>query len=244
MCLHCLREERLVAQARTRQRLSRLVTAAIGLAVVGALGAVGVDAIRDRRGDTGLDPDSGAGAHAARDSEATIAQTGSATAAQFDDATTTRAGETETTTQQGNRPSLAIPASPVRVAGAPTIAPGRTELADGLFALRTGDTVEVHFDTPDSRTRRRDKFEHILRVTLPLTFGAIADSALLRVREGSLVTGGDLLSELPVRGLRIAAVSGFRFAIFPVTRPGQDGPLVVVYRASIEHDSGPGLATR
>lgn len=121
---------------------------------------------------------------------------------------------------------------------------GRTELGDGLFALRLGDTVEVHFDTPTTRTRRRDKFERIVRRTLPIAFGEIADSALARVGAGTLVSGGDLLAELPAHGLRFPAGSGVRFAIYPITRPGQDGPLVVLYRATIERSGGSGLAVR
>jgi hypothetical protein len=36
----------------------------------------------------------------------------------------------------------------------PIVGQGRTPLRDGLVAVRTGDTVAVHFDTPGIRTRQ------------------------------------------------------------------------------------------
>jgi hypothetical protein len=121
----------------------------------------------------------------------------------------------------------APPAPPV----APVIAQGRTDLPDGLFADRSGDTVTVHFDTPQSRTRRRDKFERIVRETLPRIYGPPVEIFVASIPAGGLTQGGDLLGELPARGVRIPLSDGWNLTVWPATRPGQDGPLVVTYRA-------------
>jgi hypothetical protein len=116
------------------------------------------------------------------------------------------------------------------------VAEGRTELRDGLVAVRSGDTVAVHFDTPATRTRRFDKFERIVRETLPQVYGAVADSVLARVPAGQLARSGDLLTELPERGVHLPTGDGGTLALWPETRPGRDGPLVVTYRATLARD--------
>ena len=131
-------------------------------------------------------------------------------------------------------PTPATPATPRKGgAGGLVIAEGRTALRAGVVAIRTGDTVAVHFDTPATRTRRMDKFERIVRETLPAVYGALADSALGTVPAGTLARGGDLLTELPTRGVRLRTAGGATLALWPATRPGRDGPLVVTYRATL-----------
>src|SRR5688500_6132918 len=49
-------------------------------------------------------------------------------------------------------PTPAAAPAPVAPAVVPVVPEGRTELAGGIFALRSGDTVTVHFDTPEART--------------------------------------------------------------------------------------------
>jgi hypothetical protein len=110
---------------------------------------------------------------------------------------------------------------------------GRTDLSDGMFAERKGAEVRVHFDTETARTRRRDKFESVVRRTLPAVYGSRADSILAAVPEGEVAYGGDLLTELPARGIQLPASGGWAITLWPETRPGRDGPLVVSYRASI-----------
>lgn len=124
-------------------------------------------------------------------------------------------------------PALAVPRL------APAVAEGRTELGDSIFALREGSIVTVHFDTPMGRTRRRDKFESMVRSTLPRIYGAAADSALAALPVGALTGAGDLLTELPANGIRLALSNGATLSIWPRTRPGRDGPLVVAYRAIV-----------
>jgi hypothetical protein len=132
--------------------------------------------------------------------------------------------------------------SPRRVVGGPpvtrwplrpTVPEGRTELRDGAVAVRTGDTVRVHFDAPQTRTRRHDKFERIVRATLPAVYGPAVDSVLAGIPVGTLTRSGDLLSELPARGLRLPLPDSSSLAFWPETRSGRDGPLVVSYRARI-----------
>lgn len=115
----------------------------------------------------------------------------------------------------------------------PVIAEGRTELGDSVYAVRDGPTVTVHFDTYLTRTRRRDKFDRIVRETLPQVYGEAADSLLATVPVGQIAQGGDLLAELPSTGISFELADGSTLALWPRTRPGRDGPLVVAYRATI-----------
>jgi hypothetical protein len=116
---------------------------------------------------------------------------------------------------------------------APVIGEGRSDLRDGIVAERSGDEVTVYFDKPLTRTRRPEKFETILRATLPQIYGATADSALAAIPEGALVPREGLLTELPAQGLAIPVRDGWSLRAWPETRPGQEGPLVVRYRAKV-----------
>jgi hypothetical protein len=112
-----------------------------------------------------------------------------------------------------------------------TVSEGRTDLTESLIAERGGDSVIVDFDTPATRTRRRDKFESVVRHTLPMVYGAPIDSVLRAIPEGGIAGGADLLSELPKRGVHMRVAEGWTLDLWPETRQGQDGPLVVSYRA-------------
>jgi hypothetical protein len=116
--------------------------------------------------------------------------------------------------------------------GIPLVVPvGRTALRDTMVADRSGDTVRVIFDLLLSRTRRPDKFEAIVRSTLPQVFGSAADSALRAVPYGSVARAGDLIETLPSSGFHIPLANGRAIAVWPETRAGRDGPLVIAYRA-------------
>jgi hypothetical protein len=115
----------------------------------------------------------------------------------------------------------------------PLIAPGRTEVGDGLYIERAGETVTVHFDTPGTRTRRRDKFERVVRRTLPEIYGSAAEALLSSIPEGMLVEPVDLVTEVAERGVKLDAGDGWKVSLWPETRPGQDGPLVVSYRVAV-----------
>jgi hypothetical protein len=162
-----------------------------------------------------------------------------------------RSGSAAESEQAGNvalaapRPSTASPSphadsaaasSPGTVAPVlklePDVAEGRRELADGMVVVREGGQVTVHFDTETLRTRHDWKFERVVRSTLPLVFGSVVRAALDSIPVGHLAAGGDLLTELPTRGIEVAIGGGQTLRVWPVTRPGQSGPLVVAYRAS------------
>lgn len=114
----------------------------------------------------------------------------------------------------------------------PRIAEGRSELGDSIFAQRVGREVTVSFDTETLRTRYDWKFEGVVRTTLPMVFGPDARAALDAIPSGTLVRGGDLLRELPTRGISLALAAHGSLKVWPITRPGRDGPLVVAYRAA------------
>jgi hypothetical protein len=114
----------------------------------------------------------------------------------------------------------------------PSIPEGRSALGDSIIAERRGGDVTVHFDTEEFRTRYDLKFERVVRATLPLVFGADAGAALDSIRTGEFVRGGNLLRDLPMQGIQLALSDGRSLTVRPITRPGQDGPLVVGYSAS------------
>lgn len=116
---------------------------------------------------------------------------------------------------------------------AATIGEGRTALRDGIVAERRGDEITVYFDTPSARTRRPEKFEGILRATLPQIFGPSVDSALIASPLGTVVPPHGLTTDLPTQGLYVPIPGGATLRIWPGTRPGEDGPLVVRYRVLV-----------
>jgi hypothetical protein len=129
--------------------------------------------------------------------------------------------------------SLAPPPAPARAPMAPILVQGATTLRQGIEAVRRGDTVIVSFDNPQARTRRADKFDQLLRATLPRIYGALADS-LLAAHPGKLVSDPRaLVRELPTKGLSLAGTGEWRIVVWPETRPGQDGPLVIRYRTAL-----------
>lgn len=139
---------------------------------------------------------------------------------------------------QSVRRSVTPPAT-LSVAGSrepglePVIAEGRTVLGDSIFADRVGANVAVTFDTDTLRTRYDWKFEGIVRATLPVVFGPDARVALDAIPSGTFVRGGSLVRDLPQRGIPLVLPSSGRtIRVWPVTREGRDGPLVIGYRVT------------
>ena len=220
VCLHCRHAALLVTRARRRRTLGRAAMAGAVLVLLGAGGVAGAGALQARR--SVVLSESSTGTPAADDATP---------------ATLLAAAPTEPAPRPSAPP---LPAAPALVAApgeravlAPAIAEGRSALRDGMSAVRTGGTVLVHFDTPLARTRRPEKFERIVRATLPAVYGAAADSLLATVPSGTFAESGDLVTELPARGVHLALPGGGTLSIWPQTRPGQDGPLVVTYRATV-----------
>lgn len=235
VCLRCQHAERAAKRARQRQLLARGTVATMVVALVATVGIAAASVLRDRVSfgrSTAPSPRDVAGvtpADSARDlspaADSAVAGAGRMLAVAVSAASPGEASRRE--------PSPASPpTTPAAPAGISPIVPqGRTTLRDTLVAVRSGDTVRVSFDRELTRTRRPEKFEGIVRRTLPQIYGAVADSALQALPVGALARSGDLLAELPVRGLRIPVGGGQVVAVWPETRPGRDGPLVVAYRA-------------
>lgn len=205
VCLYCRADERAVVRRRRQRQLMRVGAWGGAAALTVAVAMAGVSAIRGSATD---------GDVAVASAEAR----GTAT-----DAAAAQAGLA--------RP---VAASPSSRPTAPIVPPGRTPLAGGFFAERTGDTVTVNFDRQGARTRRSDKFESVVRQTLPVILGEPARMALDRVAPGTLVAPGQLVAAAGGAPLRLPVGDGRVVTLEPVSRMGQDGPLVVTYRAVVD----------
>lgn len=260
VCLHCLHAARLEARERRQRAIMRFAVWTLSLAIVVIVGAAGVNAatrhpdeITPRNSKRSPGQAIAAKAPARTDSavvtvaSAVVMQQGipAATPAApvADSSPPAAASPTSTPAVPANQAvQPAAPAakstvatdSSMRARIGPIIPQGRTDLRDSLFAVRSADTVVVHFDTSPSRTRRADKFEAIVRQTLDVVFGPIADSVLAGVPSGRLVAPNELVTTLPSRGIHLTGPHGTRLVLWPETRPGRDGPLVVAYRTLVE----------
>jgi hypothetical protein len=219
------------------QIFGRFLLACVTLMVLGAAGVAGASAFNERRIAATRAPqmpavltemttppasDSMANASAPMTPPLTLSYAGDSGAATPADTGMRALRDTSAQTLLASAPPLA-----------PIVPAGRHRLADSMFAVRTGDTVRVHFDNTRLRTRRADKLERIIRATLPEVYGKSADSVLAAVPAGQLVNSASLLTELPSRGLHFPLGGGWVIALWPETRPGQDGPLVVSYRTVV-----------
>lgn len=218
VCLHC----RHAALEETRERRQRLFLrgSAIFVAVLvfAAAGAMGATALRDR---------SNAQTTPLRTvrSETQRATRGSRLVA----SNASRASEN----QQAPEQAIATQAGAARPPLTSILPVGESVLPGGVTAFRTDSDVTLSFDQTMLRTRKGLKFEYWVRSTLPLIYGAPVQGPLSRIQEGGLANQGELLTELPARGLHIPLDSGWTLEVFPETRAGEDGPLVVRYRAKI-----------
>ena len=218
VCLHCRHEELETARRRRRHFASRAGVIALGLGVFAIFGVAGANAVQSRL------------------ARSTSVATKSADSSDSVDRIRRKETAPARRPVEANERSFSVSqaSSGARDVAAflPVIPEGRSELGDSVFAVRQGTNLAVHFDTPLARTRRRDKFEQIVRATLPKVLGPAADSILAHLPEGSMASG-DLVSELTQRGIRLPAHAGYSVVVWPETRPGQDGPLVVSYRLTI-----------
>lgn len=251
VCLHCLHEARVAARDRRHRAIMRFGVWTLILAVVGVVGAAGVNAASNhpqpvsskqarRAARTGT---------ARPDSVTTVATAAVAPVVQQGAPAVTSTPLVDSASHSAPAgPAAATPVAAAPVAAsrpdsaarppvaviAPVIPEGRTNLHDSLYVERRGDTVVVHFDTSPARTRRADKFESMVRETLRTVYGPIADTALAAVPAGRLAMPNELVTTLPAKGIHLAASRGARIAVWPETRAGRDGPLVVAYRTVVE----------
>jgi hypothetical protein len=250
VCLHCLHTARMEARDRRRRSIVRFSAWTLSLTIVGVVGAVAVNAAMHPAETTAATVGTRrapqrAAAVPKRDSAQTVA---SATVVQ-QGAPAPAPPSIDSSAQPANAPTVATPSAVIPApradsakAPSPPIAPllgsvlpqGRTDLPDSLYAERSGDTVVVHFDTSPARTRRADKFETIVRQTLRTVYGGVADTLLAAVPSGRLAMPNELVTTLPSRGIPLAGPNGARVMLWPQTRPGRDGPLVVAYRTLVE----------
>jgi hypothetical protein len=227
VCLHCRREARMALRARRRRALVRGSSA---IAVLSTLAVVGLVARVTLQGRSGTP----------RVRVATAAITddnGDAAVAKAQPAPTSAQAPAPAPAQQGTAAAVTQAPPVASAVVSPPISPvvpqGQSALADSLLATRTDSGITVWFDRTMIRTRNPVKFEHLVRATLPALYGPAADSALRRIPEGGLAQQGDLINDLPTRGLRIPVAPGWAFSLFPITRVGHDGPLVTQYRVSL-----------
>ncbi len=217
VCLRCRKEHRIATRERRRRALFATAAIALGIATIGAAGAAGM-----------------------LDSELRAAGF-SIPVASVPSEPLASPSASETTPVVAPAPIAFVPpeSTVVSVASvtippvaelAVTIAEGRTTLRDGIVAVRSGDEITVHFDTPLARTRRPEKFEGVLRATLPQIYGARVDSTLMAIPAGTLVPPHGLTTDLPTQGLYVPVLGGATLRIWPETRPGEQGRLIVRYR--------------
>ena len=213
-------------RARQRQLIARGAAATLVLAVIAAVGIAAATAIRSRAGAKTTEP-------------ASTGDASTSVRSSSDSLSNVVAQPPDSDPDSTPAPAVATPAPVTHVARsvvataavAPVVPVGRTALRDTMVADRAGDTVRVSFDLVLSRTRRADKFEAIVRSTLPQVYGAKADSALRALPVGTVARAGDLVTTLAERGFQIPLAGGRTIAVWPETRVGRDGPLVVAYRA-------------
>ena len=232
VCLHCRHAERQAARARRGRIFSHVMLAGAILGVVSVGVSAAVAALDGK-------PDAAAAATLATAAPASPAPSAAAAGAPEKAVATevaAPAGPATVTQALAVSPAVTAPAPEPRPA-APSLVPlvpeGASPLADSMSVVRSGDTVRVHFDTELARTRRPEKFDAIVRSTLEQIYGPAAERALASIAPGTLARDGDLLAELPARGIRIPVGDGSTLSLWPATRPGRDGPLVVSYRAVV-----------
>ena len=232
VCLHCRKEARLAAHDRRRRLMLRGAAGAIVVATGLAATALGATAIRDRKNlpkhNSAVEmPATGDGRPATGLPGASDRQR--VTREQRVDSAKAIAA---TTPAAAAAPSAPKVAAAKLAAPLPVVQMGISTISDGISAERTDSAVTLSFDTPLMRTRRSEKFEQFVRATLPTVYGKNVESALTAMPPGAFAKQGDLLTELPTRGVRIPVDSAWEIRVFPETRKGVEGPLVVRYRAS------------
>lgn len=219
VCLRCRHDARVAARDRMKRLMLRGGALTIVAATVITAATLGGTAMRGRSaGRQAASSATPAGAPV-------VVSADSVAADSIARATQTRP---ESTVAPG--PSTAPSGLP---APAPILPMGESSLNDGITVTRGDSVVVVSFDVQPSRTRRAQKFEQIVRTTLPAVYGPAADSALAHIPDGEIAQQGDLLSELTVRGVRIRLTPPWEIRVYPETRPGPSGPLVVRYRALV-----------
>jgi len=224
ICLHCRHDARVIAKARRRRLMLRGSALSAVLLVLGSVGTIG--AVTLRRHNATRRVESPVQAHEA---VATNPATGPTTDSAI--APTTAPAPVVAAPTPTSAPSTE--ATPAAIPLKPIVPEGTTTLAGGVTATRHDSVVVLSFDFAGARTRVPERFERLIRTTLPSVYGARADSAIRAIPDGGIVRQGDLFTELSERGVRIPLGTGAAIALYPISRPGRDGPLVTQYRVTV-----------
>ena len=239
VCLRCRQEHRDAVRARQQRLFALSGVAAMALLGVYVMGASAASAWHSAATkDTSRVPSRASVVASSVGAESAVKQQGqSAPAAASAPVPEPEAATPAVTTPVVAAPVIATPAAvPTQSPLALIVREGQTNLPASVIVARGGDSVIVDFDTPAMRTRRRDKFEHVVRQTLSMVYGAPVDSVLRAIPDGGIIADGDLLSDLPKRGVHLKVAEGWTLDLWPETRQGQDGPLIVSYRARVTRD--------
>ena len=230
ICLRCRQEQREIANARQLRLLGRGGTALVTLVVLITAGTRAVNAWRASPAPARVLVSS-----TSSTPTGAVRLQGEPTAlsAPVTTPVTTPVAVASLTAAAAAPAAASTPASSARPPLALVIPTGDSELADSVIAQRAGDSVFVDFDTELGRTRRPEKFERMVRQTLPAVYGHAVDSLLAALPEGRIVAGGGLLNDLPLRGIHLPLSAGWTLRLTPETRRGVDGPLVKSYRAKV-----------
>lgn len=218
VCVHCRHASRVAAREKRHRVMLRGGAFAIVASTFITAGVLGASAIRDRVGGRRSIP-----------TAAAPLDTQSSLAAALPD--TSRVVTPEAGAGGIQQPSVASRSAAPPFG--PILPAGESPLSEGVTAVRTDSAIVVSFDSPMNRTRRPEKFESLVRATLPAIYGRGADSALAHLPAGALARQGDLFGTVSTHGLRIPAGQAWEIRLYPESRIGHDGPLVVRYRVSV-----------
>jgi hypothetical protein len=231
VCLRCRHEHARASQRRRQKFLIQFLGLASVAALVGVAGVSFASTLRSR--------------DAVTTSEGTVVDAKPAARAKAP--AKTPAPKSEPVVQQSSTTPVAAPVTPPATVVAPEAAPtrpaprggyvlveGRTQLSDSVYAMRAGDSVVVNFDAYGFRTRRPDKLEQSLRLTLPMVFGRMATASLDTVAKGGFVTNRDVVGALAAEGMHVTLDNGATVRIKVLTRVVSDGPIAIGYLAVLE----------
>lgn len=229
VCLRCRHDEWQASQRRRQQMLMRFLALGFVVAIVGIAGLGAASAWRERSASAVTDSVAGS---------VTLKQEGRSTgrptrllAPTPSVAASTRPATVASAPEPVSAP---VPAAPSASSRGSVLGQGKTMLTDSIFAIRSGDSVTVNFDVQGNRTQRADKFERMLRTTLPMVYGRLATATFDEVPTGSFLPSRDVVGELHEHGMQLTLDNGVRISVRPQTRGSRDGPLVVAYLTVLE----------
>src|SRR5438094_1909637 len=147
VCLHCLHAHRLATRARRQRAVLRFTLWTMGLGIVGVVAAAGAGAVAKGPAQE-IAPRPVSKAAAAKTSSvisdttlgtAQVLQQGTVVSSAASKPDTTRQPATVAMVDSIARPAPSAPATPSTPSIVPKLRQGRTEFADSVYAVRSGD---------------------------------------------------------------------------------------------------------